>query len=196
MLALILPQIGVTHDSLSQRTEAYTAVLEHVRTHHSGSAKLPIVLDAGVSKSQCLVDGRDCSSGDKHSPQLLARLQARRLVQQICTSPDSPECATLRSGHVSVSIGPLLPLPDSARVKQVPETRPVGVTLDEALRAIPDSAAVPASVAVDVVIRTPCTATSDAERCRVPDIVSYRYFLRELPDGSYCVVTRWKSGAV
>lgn len=187
MVATWLALQGGTPDTVAYPVAVYTPVLEHLLRHAPAPGGLPVVLNPAVYPG---ISGRVETS---HPGEVLRRLVCAGHVQAIC-SPEREPCSLPPGKHVSVSLGEVIDLPTGARVKVLPDDGTPGVPLDKALAAIPESEAVPASAAVDVVLHTPCPAPPDADRCRVPDIAIYRYFLNRRPDGAYRVVTRWLTG--
>ena len=190
LLALLLSwQTGTAVDTITDPVEVYGPVLTHLVANAPAIPGSPVVLQrtmyAGVS-------GR---ANETHPVEVLRQLSATGKVQVSCLGPSgSGACGTPRGNLTSVSLGKVIDLPEGSRVKVLPYERTPGVPLDEALKAIPDSVAVPATVAVDVVLHTPCPAPPTSDRCRMPDISIYRYFLDWKSNGTYRVVTRWLSG--
>lgn len=168
----------------------YRTAVEHIRAMSASHPELPVILEPTVYA------GNSGRAGESHTAEVLHELGASGRVQIGCRKDAAAAgCSPPGGKYVSVSLGPVIELPDTARVKVLPEERTPGVPLPEMLARIPDSLAVPADVAVDVVVHTPCPASPDSARCNVPDILAYRYFLRAGGDGGYLVVTRWPTGA-
>lgn len=182
-------QAGPSPDTVVDPVTVYAPILEHIHTEHPD---LPLMLDESLANVEC-----PPRCGDRaervHPPEVLRRLREGEWIHTSCFVPHG--CPS-RKSHVFVSLGPVIELSDSARVKVVPGGRVPGVPLDQVLEAIPDSEAVPVDAAVDVVVGTPCPAPPESERCRVPDVISYRYFLQWKPEGTYRIVTRWMTGAI
>jgi hypothetical protein len=176
-------------DTVADPGRVYAPVLEHLLATPPAAGAVPVVLHSAV------YPGVSGSGNRTHPARVLRSLLATGKIQVVCDRAAGPSGCPLPAGeHVSVSLGDVIDLPDAPRVKVLPEAGTPGVPLDQALAAIPDSLAVPVRAAVDAVLRTPCPAAPGSERCRVPDIVIYRYFLDRCPDGTYRVVTRWLSG--
>ncbi|HEX7239049.1 MAG TPA: hypothetical protein VF263_02185 [Longimicrobiaceae bacterium] len=179
-------------DTLADPAAVYAPVLEHVRASAPAVPGLRVVLG-----ERAFDTSPRAGSARTHPAAVLDRLRSEHRVDAVCRGEwGSRECPVCRKTDLSVRLGPVIELSDSARVKRVPDRTEPGVSLEQVLAAIPDTQAVPVDAAVDVVVTTPCPAPAHSERCRVPDTVSYRYFLREAPGGTYRVVTRWQTGAV
>lgn len=186
----LMLQVMPLPDTVVDPATIYAPVVEHLRENAPTPSGLPVVLDANVYPG--------LSEGEKrtHSADVSRRLQASGCVQVVCDpTADPSRCPEAGEKHISIRLGEVIHLPDGAKVKVLPTGRDADTRMEELLASIPDSMAVPVDVAVDVVLGTPCPAPPESERCRVPDIVTYRYFLRVGRDGEAHVVTRWFSGA-
>ena len=167
-------------------TDPLAVVLEDIRDRVGTPDSVRVVLVEAVATQGATEQPRPF-----HSPEVLGRLQALGLAQGTCVDQG---CNT-SDGSVVVALGRVLQLPENNRVR-ILDNHPSGVPLDVALAAIPDSLAVPAQAAVDVVVTTPCPAAQRSFRCRVPDTVRFRYFLRAGASGDYSVLTRYMTGAI
>jgi len=178
-------------DTLAPPVPVYGAVIADLRTHAPVPPDLPVVLNARMFNSE----GGPVIH--KLPVETLRQLQEGGWIDATCDGQTgSPGCIVPEGAYTSVRFGPVIEMDDTARVKVLPVNSPPGRSLTQILAAIPDSLAVPVNVAADVVIHTPCPEPPESERCRVPDVVIYRYFLRAEPAGGYHVVTRWLIGAV
>jgi hypothetical protein len=188
-LALLAGQDHSTADSVDTAA-AYRAVLEHIRSTSSAAPTTALVLDDSRFFNDPAERPADPVARSL-PPALMTRLEREGLVSGHCRAK---ECTTTGDRTV-VRLGVVLGLPEGTRVNPEPGDRVAGESRD-GKRAAEDDAAVPADAAVDVVVTTPCPAPPGSERCRFPDTVIWRYFLREESAGGYRVVTRWLSGAV
>lgn len=193
LLAWLNVPASAVQDTVRDVVSVYAPVLEHLQENRPA---LPIVLDEVVSNVACTVRCGDRTALGRHPAEVLSQLQSKGLVQATCELPGSPECSSTSELNMHVSLGPVIYLPADARVKVQPEETKPGVSPQQALARVPDSAAVLVHAAVDVVVRTPCPAPPESDRCRVPDVIHYRYFLSAEPDGTYRVATRHIAGAI
>ncbi len=178
-------------DTLTDPVPVYGAVLADLRAKEPVPPDLPVVLNARMYNSE----GGPVIH--KLPVETLRKLREGGWIDATCDGePGSPGCIVPEGDYTSVDFGPVIEMDDTTRVKVLPVNPPPGRTLTQRLEAIPDSLAVPVNVATDVVIHTPCPEPPESERCRVPDVVIYRYFLRAEPAGAYHVITRWFIGAV
>lgn len=146
----------------------YGPVIASIRTEKPGWSGLRFVLDTRINDR---FGPRERPPVRAQAADLLRRLQEGGWVDGICSSGSKLPCGT--GGDVAVlRLGPVVALPDSARLKEN------------------------ADVSVDVMLTTPCPAPPESERCRIPDLVEYRYLLRVEPGGAYRVVSRRMIGAI
>ena len=175
MLPIWMAMLGVVlHASEASRATRdpvaiYAPIVAQVRTEKPVWPGLRIVLDEVLNDSRV----SDRATGVRtHSVVVLDRLKAGGWVDGLCSWPRTQSCAVSNDNAAIVRLGPIITLPDSTRI------------------------AADADVAVDVMLTTPCPAPPESERCRVPDAVEFRYFLRAEPDGTYRVMTRQLIGAI
>lgn len=146
----------------------YAPVIEHVRATKPAWPGLRIALDTRIN-DRFGPQGRPPARS--HPATLLQRLQEGGWLDGICSLGSTHPCAA--DDDVAVlRLGPIVMLGDSA------------------------PRAEDAVISVDVVLTTPCPAPPESERCRVPDLVEYRYLLRAEPGGTYRVVSRHMIGAI
>lgn len=187
LAACLALQTGTASDTVPDAVPVYTPVLENLLGQAPSPPGSPVVLNATV------YPGISGPANRMHPDDVLRRLVSGGKVQQVAAPQGETGCLPVEK-YVTVSLGEVVHLPARPRVKVLPAEGTPGIPLDQALDAVPESEAVPVSAAVDVVLRTPCPAPAGSERCRVPDVAIYRYFLDLGPDGTYFVVTRWLTG--
>lgn len=188
LAAWLALQPVVSTDTLPDVVAVYTPILESLLEQAPTPPGVPVVLNAMV------YPGISGQAGRSHPREVLQRLVAGSAVEmRTCAVSDEAGCLP-QGRYVRVSLGEVIHLLERPRVKVLPPEGTPGISLDAALAAVPDNEAVPVIAAVDVVLHTPCPAPETSERCRVPDIATYRYFLDCNPDGTFRVVTRWLTG--
>jgi hypothetical protein len=177
--------LGLASDTVPQPYAIYAPVLAAVAAEPPSRPEWPILLST-ISGDPCIGECRR----KRHDADLLARLFQEPVVHDTFSGRGylracrAAACTTVQLRSVEY-------LPPGTREKMVPSGRVPGTPLEEVLRAIPESMAVPVDAAVDVVIHTPCPEPPSADRCRVADVEVYRYFLQRQQDGSYTVIGRW-----
>jgi hypothetical protein len=164
---------------------AYTAVLEHIRAADQSYAVYPMVLNREIMH---VPSARDDPSAPVHSASDVEKLRAHGLVTGICQAEAVQRCA--RDKPILLVHFSEVHEPESARVKLVPGERAPGQSLKDQLDAIPDSAAVPFDLQVDVDLAVLCPSTARPGSCRAGNR-EYMYFLRREPNGKAVVVGRW-----
>jgi hypothetical protein len=129
-----------------------------------------------------------------HSRQTLAALRRRSLISVSCRSSVS-QVGCGPTTNVFVALGAVIPLGPGARVPPVLDLPP-GTRFPEVFAVAARGEKVAVDAAVDVMLYVPCLEATDADRCRVPDITMYRYYLQRQGGGAYRVVARIPTGAV
>lgn len=192
------PEISTAAEADSARmlTAIYTAVLQRAVKRYPAHPGLPVALDAEMSNAGCAPHCVDTALVRLLIPsEVIQQLKSSGLVQSTCRPPPGRAygCAD-QPGHVYVRLGLPFALRVGFRVKPA-EERP-GVPWEQAAAAIPDSAAVEVQYALDLLVHAPCPANPASERCRFPDVTTFRYFVRAEPDGHFRVVTSMTTGTI
>lgn len=177
-----------TESDTLPRLPVYTAVIEHARQWYPSRPQAPVAL----GESQYVNCGSDCRGelAAAHEPAVLETLRRAGVVQRVCRPLPGQLGCGVDEGHVYIGVGPLQPLPADTRVAPIRHEDP-GVNFVEQFASMPDTLRVPAGVAVDVVVYGPCAPD---EACRFPNLVIFRYFLRQGCTGEYEVVARYPTG--
>lgn len=194
--ALVGTEASAAQDSARILLAIYTPVLDRALHRFPVRAGLPVLLDVTASNAGCAPHCVDTVLVTRRLPtEVIERLKSAGLIQGTCSPP-----GRLTYGcpggppHVYVRLGLPFRLGPGFRVKPMEETP--GTTYDQGAARIPDAAAVEVQFALDLLVDAPCPAAPGSERCRFPDVTTFRYFLREEADGRFRVVTSMTTGAI
>jgi len=195
-LVPIVTRASAAQDSAQILVAIYTPVLDRALHRDPARAGLPILLDVTASNAGCAPHCVDTVLVRHQLPaDVIERLKSAGLIQSTCSPPGHLVYGCPGGPpHVYVRMGLPFRLRPGFRVKPVEET--AGSTYEQAAARLPDAAAVEVQVALDLLVDAPCPAAPGSERCRFPDVTTFRYFLREEADGRFRVVTSMTTGGI
>jgi hypothetical protein len=188
MLIPVAIAVFLTSYSHPQDTEirAYAAVLAHVHTKQPARGA-PIIISNRATNHGCAPHCVDTVLINRRlSHHVVQSLKDKSLIVGTCEEPKGVLGCRRERGQKFVRLSIPYTVPGGVFVRPGHDER------NPFVRSI-DVGGERVDVAVDVLVYGPCLSERP---CEYPDIYTYRYFLRLLPDGSYSVLARMLTGAV